>query len=271
MRWAERFRTINRFVRHGHRAPASAVIKPASPRPRWVSYFIYVPDGALSASQQFTLERLRALALPVQIVCACPRHAALLDTLQGWCDSLLWKDLPGYDFSAYRIGLSHLAAASAGADVLVMNDSVYGPFTDLREVFDTAPWALTGFTASNQRAAHIQSYAFLLRHVQSSTLWRLAPVLPPGIAFHEFRHIIDLQETRFARVAARSISVGALWFGDVQQVSDPTLARAMELLDRGFPFLKRSLLGKHQGAIDRETVVARLQALGHPLPGPAGP
>jgi lipopolysaccharide biosynthesis protein len=181
----------------------------------------------------------------------------------------LWKDLPGYDFSAYRLVLSHLAGCSPGAEVLVMNDSVYGPFADLREVFDTAPWALTGFTASNLRESHIQSYAFLLRNLRPSTLVRLAPVLPPGIAFNQFRHIIDLQESRFARVAARSMSVGALWYGDVRDLSDPTLARPMELLDNGFPFLKRSLLGKHQGFIERDAVLARLHALGHPLPSSA--
>ncbi len=272
VRWSERLRTANRVLRYASRAPAAAVLKPASPAARWLVYFVFVPEAGLSAGQRFTLERLKALALPVLVVCACPRGAAVLQELGGLCDALLWKDLPGYDFSAYRLALTHLAAHSPGADVLVMNDSVYGPFSDLREVFDTAPWGLTGFTASNQRAAHIQSYAFLLRNVRRSTMVWLAPVLLPGLAFNQFRHIVDLQETRFARVAARSMSVGALWFGDVQEVSDPTLARPLELLDGGFPFLKRSLLGKHQGVIERDKVVARLTALGHPLPpGAAGP
>jgi hypothetical protein len=266
VRVLERWRTVNRLLRYGRPAPASVVLKPASPEARWVTYFMYLPGGELNAGHHFTLMRLQSLSLPVLVVCACPRNAAVLQALSERCDALLWKDLPGYDFSAYRLALSHLANLSPGADVLVMNDSVYGPFTDLKDVFDGAPWALTGFTASNQRAPHFQSYAFLLRDVQRSTMVRLAPVLLPGIAFNEFRHIIDLQETRFARVAARSMSVGALWFGDVREIGDPTLARPMELLDNGFPFLKRSLLGKHESLIARETVLARLQALGHPLP-----
>lgn len=270
VRWSDRFRTVNRVLRHARRAPASAVLKPAWPDARWVAYFVYLPDGELTTSQRFTLEHLKASALPVLVVCGCPRDAAVLQALRDVCDALLWKDLPGYDFSAYRLALSHLAALSPGADVLVMNDSVYGPFTDLGEVFDTAPWALTGFTACNQRTPHIQSYAFLLRDVRRATMARLAPVLLPGIAFNEFRHIVDLQETRFARVAARSMSVGALWFGDVREVSDPTLVRPMELLDNGFPFLKRSLLGKHQGLIERDAVLTRLQALRHPLPSGIG-
>lgn len=266
VRWTDRLRTVNRVLRHGRRMPASTVLKQASPQARWVVYFAYVPDGELTTSQHFTLQRLSALALPVLVVCACPRNAAMLQTLRDWCDALMWKDLQGYDFSAYRLALSHLAACSPGADVLVMNDSVYGPFADLRDIFETARWSLTGFTASNQRAPHIQSYAFLLRDVRWTTMLQLAPVLLPGVAFKQFRHVIDLQETRFARVAARSMSVGAQWFGDVRYVADPTLVRPMELLDKGFPFLKRSLLGKHQGAVEREVVLARLQALGHPLP-----
>lgn len=96
---------------------------------------------------------------------------------------------------------------------------------------------------------------------------RLTPVLPPGIAFNRFRQIIDRQESLFARVVARSMSVGGGgWFGDVHVLGAPMLARPMELLNNGFRFLKRSLLSKHQGYIERDAVLARLQALGHPLP-----
>jgi hypothetical protein len=55
--------------------------------------------------------------------------------------------------------------------------------------------------------------------------------------------VIQVQETRFARVAARSLRVGAYWFAEKEQVLDPTLFRPIELITAGFPFLKRSLTG----------------------------
>jgi hypothetical protein len=54
--------------------------------------------------------------------------------------------------------------------------------------------------------------------------------------------VIQVQETRFARVAARSLRVGAYWFAEKEQVLDPTLFRPIELITAGFPFLSvRSL------------------------------
>jgi hypothetical protein len=66
----------------------------------------------------------------------------------------------------------------------------------------------------------------------------------PFAALSNPSHVINLHELRFARVASRSMSVGAFWYGDAVKVQDPMLHRPIELLTAGFPFLKRSLLGK---------------------------
>ena len=116
-----------------------------------------------------------------------------------------------------------------------MNDSVFGPFVPLRPVLDNSRWDLTGFTASGELTNHVQSYAFCLRGVTP------------------------------ARVAARSMTVGALWYSDATRVHNPTLVKPMELLDAGFPFLKRALLTKSSNYIERDLVLERLARHGHPL------
>lgn len=264
LRW-ERRRMMETFVRHAHRSPAWAQLKPIVPKPVWMVYFLYAPDGVLSAAHRFTLARLKDSGLPLLVVCACADAQRIPADLPGFCDALLWKDVRGYDFSAYALALRQIARHAPGAHVIVQNDSVFGPFTDLREVLSSSPWELTGFTASSQLTNHIQSYAFCLKKVDRKRMARLAPVFFPLVAFSEPQAVIGLQETRLARVAARSMTVGALWFGAAEQVLDPTLVRPMELLDAGFPFLKRSLLAKHGSFIERDRVLERLGRLGHPV------
>jgi lipopolysaccharide biosynthesis protein len=263
-RW-ERRKAVETFFRAGHRRPAWCEIKALKPKSSWIVYFMYAPDGILSPSHRYTLSRLRDCGVPLLVVCACPDANRIPNDLPGFCDALFWKALPGYDFSAYTLALRQISRKSPGANVLVMNDSVFGPFADLRDMLVNSRWDLTGFTASSQLTNHIQSYAFCLRRVEPLTMLRLSPVFFPFAAISHPSAVILLQETRLARVAARSMKVGAFWFGDVRDIIDPTLVRPMELLDAGFPFLKRSLLGKHEAFIERDHMLARLERYGHPV------
>lgn len=262
-RW-ERRQAIKTMFHNAHRRPEHKRIKGVRPHPIWVVYFMYSPDGDVGSSQRFTLMRLRELGLPVCIVCATPSVDQVPHTISQYCDALYWKGLAGYDFSAYALALKEISFKSPGADVFVMNDSVFGPFCDLRSIIAQAPWDLTGFTASNQVTNHIQSYAFIIRGVDKMRMAKLSTVFFPYIALSNMSAVVELQETRLARVAARSMTVGALWYGDKKDVIDPTLVRPLELLDAGFPFLKRSLLGKHASFIDPDLVRTRLRQLGHP-------
>lgn len=264
MRW-ERRQLAERFLRAVHRRPASGVAMPATPKPVWIVYFMFAPDGVVSVVHRYTLARLRDEGLPVLVVCSCADKNRMPADLPGLCDALLWKALPGYDFSAYSLALRHIASHAPGADVIVMNDSVFGPFSSLRQVLDDSPWDLTGFTASSEITNHVQSYAFCLRGVTRARMARLATVFFPMGALSVPQDVIVLQETRMARVAARSMKVGALWFSDATKVHNPTLVRPMALLDAGFPFLKRALLTKSSNYIDRDVVLERLATYGHPL------
>ncbi len=264
MRW-ERRQMAERFVRAVHRRPASSVLVPASAQPAWIVYFLFAPDGALHPAHRFTLARLREEGLPILVVCSCADARRMPPDLPDLCDALLWKAMEGYDFSAYTLALRHLSRHSPGADVIVMNDSVFGPFAPLRPVLDNSRWDLTGFTASSELTNHVQSYAFCLRGVTPARMARLATVFFPFGALSAPQDVIALQETRMARVAARSMTVGALWYSDATRIHNPTLVKPMELLDAGFPFLKRALLTKSSNYIERDLVLERLARHGHPL------
>lgn len=179
------------------------------------------------------------------------------------CDALWWKGLRGYDFSAYRVGLEAIAAKSAHADVFVLNDSVYGPFEDIGPALATTPWDLTGFTAFSLVENHIQSYAFQLKDVTARRLRQIGSVMPRYLVCDDYRSVVYLQETRFARVAAKRMSVGALWYADANVCGDPTVYAGPDLLENGFPFVKKSLFGRNAGLYDAAMLNRLLAARKH--------
>ena len=231
----------------------------------WTLYFVYLPDGRLDPAHHFTLDRLRAMGRHVLVVCATPSASMIPEELVRMADALVWKALPGFDFSAYAIGLRALADHCPGCDVLVLNDSTFGPLVDLQPWLARAQWDLTGFTATANVENHIQSYAFYLRGVTPERLAALAKVLPRKHAYDRFWAVVFGQETQFARIADQSMSVGAFLFSDNPEAEDPMLQLALPLIASGFPFLKRSLLGKLAHLAPREDIFAALAATGYPV------
>lgn len=247
-------------------SPKFQVIRSVQPHPRWFVYFVYLPDGQLQESHRFTLSRLRTDGHKLLLVCASPSPRLVPHELETACDALIWKDLSGYDFSAYKLALMAIARHAPGAQVFVMNDSVFGPLLDIGPFVQNAPWDLTGFTASSQLENHVQSYAFVMRDVTPARLRMLRSVFLPWIAFNRPFDVIEYQETRLAKVAARCMSVGAYWYADHHLVEDPTLSCPLNMLQSGFPFIKKSLLGKHARFADQDLIRQALTQHGHPSP-----
>ena len=263
-RWRRR-QTVEMAFARACKSPAWSVIKPVVAKAAWTVYFLYSPDGVLSAAHRFTLARMRDSGVNLLVVCTTREPALVPAELHAYANALLWKGLEGYDFSAYTLALRQISKKSSGADVLLFNDSVFGPFSDITKCVTQSRWDFTGFTASSTIAHHIQSYAFGLKAVNAARMLHLAPVFFPFFAVNDREAAILLQEVRLARVASRSMKVGAFWYGDANDLFDPTMVRPFELIDAGFPFLKRSLLGRGAEYQDSERVRAVLQGLGHPL------
>ncbi len=230
----------------------------------WTCWFVFLPDGVLTSAHRFTLDRLRRLSGQLLVVCSTPDPTMIPAELAAAADALAWKDMPGFDFSAYALGLHCIAEHAPGSDVLVLNDSVYGPFVDLEPFRRDARWDLTGFTATANVENHIQSYAFILRDVTPTRMAALASILPTDWAYDRFWDVVTAQETAFTRVAARTMSIGAFRYAPPGSVQDPTLGLAVALLDDGMPFLKRSLVGKLAHLDPDGHAAAALARLGHP-------
>ena len=246
--------------------PKFAEIKAVEQHREWIIYFVFAPDGQLDDSHLFTLDRLKAGRLPVLAVVASKAEHLVPEIILKTCDAVYWKALSGYDFSAYAVGLHAIGRSSPGADALVFNDSVYGPFSSLEPFVRNAPWDFTGFMATDgSLQRHIQSYAFIMRNVTIERLESLGDIFSMTSAFDSATATICCRELWMARTASRTMSVGSFWFGEVARVLDPTLSKGLELLDAGFPFVKKSLLNKQRHYQQRDRVLAYLERLGHPL------
>lgn len=259
-------RRMRAWFRRGA-APAWSMIRPVTPRNRWVAYFVYLPDGMLTSAHRYTLERLHAAEdTGLLVVCACPASVPVPPELSAIADALYWKDLGGYDFSAFAIAIRETARLSPGADLLLQNDSVFGPLVPVDRLWPMLKWDFSGFTGSSAVQNHLQSYAFALRAVDDRRVAALSTIFPPTIAFDDYEAILLRQETRMATVAARSMSVGSLWYARAESCADASLFAALPLVDAGFPFLKRALLTKHAGIYPRDVILETLRRAGHPAP-----
>jgi hypothetical protein len=251
---------------HERPRPPSLALRPVEPQDQWVAYFAFLPQGRLSDAHRFTLGRLRDEGCHVLIICATPDVSSVPEELGRYADALYWKGMGGYDFSAYTLALELIAERSPAADVLVMNDSMYGPFHPVRPFLRAARWDLTGFTGSALNENHLQSYAFILRSVHPARLAQLRDIFFQDKAFDHADQVIWAQELLLARRASRHMTVGACWYSGGPAVDDPCLRRPIELVHAGFPFMKKSLLGKMAHFQDPQRVRALLSAQGHPLP-----
>ena len=229
-------------------------------------YFAYMPDGVATPSHRYTLDKLKQADAGLFVVCALPNGYDVPKVVHEYADAIALKDLSGFDFSAYAIGLRCIAANSSGCDLFIMNDSVFGPFGDIGKDIAGAKWDMTGYTAYSLIENHIQSYAFIIKNVNGSVEKALRPVMPHGYTYNRYKDVVFQQETQLARVASRHMSVGAKWYSNHRITSEPSFFSAVSLLETGFPFLKKSLLHRRPDIYDRADILQVLESLGHPRP-----
>ena len=263
--WWRTCEVIKRVMFDTQRRPAYQEIVPVTPKTDWVVYFIYAPTGVITAAHLFSMSRLKDSGVALCVVIAAKENSTLAKEVLFYADALYWKELGGFDFSAFRLAMQEISKKSEHANIFVMNDSVLGPFADAKSLIAGARWELTGFTASSELENHIQSYAFVLKNFTQRKMQALNTVFFPFVSLNNMRHVVRTQETRFARVAARHMSVGSHWYGKVEVSGNPSLYKPIELIQAGFPFLKRSLFGINAHLHSQDDLRAILASQGHPL------
>ncbi len=248
-----------------------------------VAVFVHFdPAGRIRPRVRRYLQALREAGLSVVVASNAGRLLGPDErVLRGLCDAYILRRNVGYDFGAMRDALAYWGLPHAATNsILLVNDSVIGPFAPLRPLLDRIDFAdadVWGATDSPQRGYHLQSFFLavgrtVLTHPEWTAFW--ADVRPAQSKEWVIRRYeIGLSqrllaaglrgralfpcETLVARLAdampgseaharQREVSRRILTRGGVL---NPTAHLWRELLREGFPFIKRELLGRNPAGV----------------------
>lgn len=194
--------------------------------------------------------------------------AAEFDEPLDWSGTLpaesivLRKPNIGYDFGSWAVGLGVLPAITQAPYVILANDSLLGPFTDIGDLladFESSVADVWGLTDTRQFSHHLQS--FFLGYRGGVLADRPLQDFFAGVREERSKwEIIKHNELALSRLLHREgyITRSAFRGDDVVDAGDnPVIAGWHGLIQRGFPFIKRQIVNEpevapHGGLIARE-------------------
>jgi lipopolysaccharide biosynthesis protein len=180
-----------------------------------------------------------------------------LEELKKYCPVIIKKQNVGMDFYSWKIGWQFIQEVQIPEQLLLANDSVYGPFFNLREIFNdmnSRIYDLWGMSDSYEIAFHIQSYFLVLNKKTVNTrffssFWK--KVYP----LKNKDEIVIRYEIGLSQMALKeNLKIGALlpYFRLINSIHEnlilsklinPTLYYWYEqIVHHNFPFLKSYLL-----------------------------
>lgn len=110
----------------------------------------------------FLIKALSTLDAEILFVSASSIGTEQKRKIDAYCKDIIVRENKGYDFYSYKVGLLESNIAYLEYDQIIMcNDSIYGPFSDLNDMFikmDSKRVDFWGISASKERQLHIQSY-----------------------------------------------------------------------------------------------------------------
>ncbi|MDB5362592.1 MAG: polysaccharide biosynthesis protein-like protein [Rhodospirillales bacterium] len=255
-------------------APKIAVLVHFSTQKRFADYFLYL---------------LRALdqAGFTTVVVSNSRKLdpESLQTVLPWCGRVLQRRNLGYDFGAWRDGILLTPEIGEAEQVLILNDSIFGPLQDLKEIIDQCQFDRTdvwGMTDSYDNKYHLQSFFVLfgakaLRSKAFTDFWRqMRYVGGKRVVIHKYE--VGLSQAMLkaglklkALYPYRRLSAAVVDRAMAETISHPLLDTYFDRLLEGvnlgrplnpthyfweylitelrFPFIKRELLEKNPAGI----------------------
>lgn len=173
--------------------------------------------------------------------------------------TVLRKPNLGYDFGSWACGLAWDVDISRARHVLLLNDSLLGPFSGLDKIltgFHESKADVYGLTDSTQFAYHLQSYFLgfkngILEDAMLRRFWM-------GIRDEtEKEKIIKRSEIGLSSLLRREgyASEAAFpYWRSVNAGQNPTIRGWEKLLDLGFPFVKREIVRTPECALNGDQV-----------------
>lgn len=219
------------------------------PNERCCIFAHFDPDGIVADYVFDYLRQVRDLGADIVFVStSLSLRDDDISLLRSMCSDIIRRRNITADFGSWKLGIAILGDDIANYGQLILaNDSVYGPFTGLAPLFaemEGREIDLWGLTENFDHGRHVQSYFLVFERaaLQSKffeVFWRS---LRNETDKHRMILACEVGLTRMAQ--ARGLKVGC-WISadDIGTERNPTLFAWERLIEqRGFPFLKTEIL-----------------------------
>lgn len=154
----------------------SQIMASMEPGRAWCVFSHYDPNGRIEPYVQQYLAELKRCGVSVILVStSATLNEGDLEALKLVAAAAILRENVGYDFGSYKVGIDFLREQGLKPhQLLLTNDSVFGPFHALDKVFsDAVDYDLYGMTDSFDFHHHLQSFFLLYgeRILQSKDFW----------------------------------------------------------------------------------------------------
>jgi lipopolysaccharide biosynthesis protein len=148
----------------------------------------------------------------------------------------------GFDFASWAETILMFRDEVESLDELyLVNSSMYGPFAPLDSFFTMNGNDVTALTNSNEFLSHAQSYflGFSKSSLQHQSFWNFFGSVP--LSENKWATIISSELTWLHYFQSSGFSSNILFPVEKSQRRNPLTFGWIDLLNRGFPFIKKSL------------------------------
>lgn len=253
-------------------APGSSVIdcywgsRKERSRLKLCLFSTFDPKGRIDPYVKRYIRSLYKCGFDVVVISTSPSiFSGDLDEVKNFCRAVIHRKNVGLDFGSWKAATEYLPDWVEYDSLLLANDSVYGPFSNLQSLFekmDSVEESVCGLTENFEASYHIQSYFLyikkpLLRSDVFQSFWQsirlhldktvIINAYEVGFSQHLLHHDIKIR----AMYPYYDIRDYVLTLGDQYQYHSMILFQPVNpsifmwsilLKNFGFPFLKTEIV-----------------------------
>lgn len=243
----------------------------------WCVYSHFDKNGIVEPYVLDALKKIKVSGFKIVLVSTSPSiDYASIRKLKRLATVIAIRENIGYDFGSYKLGIQYLFANDIKPkQLLISNDSVFGPISDLKAVINKSKrFDVFGMTDSIDYAYHLQSYFIIynqkvLKSKQFMEFWQSVKLVDSNTP--NFKHLIiqnyEVGGTQFfikngfsvgaefgiTKIIKNQLSQFLSQIESAKNISDfkverfiighnPTHNYWEALVHMGFPYIKRELL-----------------------------
>lgn len=138
-------------------------------------YVTYDYESIVDDDIGYMLKELRCMSDRVVVVCNYGHIAQGMENIQPYADMILYRENRGYDGGAYKEALEQVGNIESYDEMVLSNDTFFGPFISLNKIFERMEEEPCDFWGLNRR--HIPLYDFTASFFMVFRKAAIAPVV----------------------------------------------------------------------------------------------